>query len=104
MTCPADCKCLGHNLGGYSPVEHTCTELCTEGPIARRKMSDLIELRATAAIRRENLRIATKHREEAGARKMSGPNKHAYEGALKWESTCRASAERASALLVEAQA
>ena len=48
-----------------------------------------LELRATLAMRAEDLRIAAKHRAEAGARPMTPANQHAYLGALRWENTCR---------------
>jgi len=48
-----------------------------------------LDLRATLAMRAEDLRIARKHRVEAGARVMSPANRAAYLGALRWEETCR---------------
>lgn len=65
---------------------------------------DLIDLRATAAMRQEDLRLATKHREEAGARVMSPESKRAYDGALTWETTCREAAEAARALVIQVSA
>ena len=54
-------------------------------------MTDLtaLNLRATLAMRVEDLRIARKHREEAAARPMTPANKGAYKRALAWEATCR---------------
>ena len=62
----------------------------------------LLDLRASAAMRREDLRIASKHREEAGARTMSPANKAAYERALRWEAACREAAEAAGGALIRA--
>lgn len=64
--------------------------------------NSLIDLRASAAMRREDLRIATKHREEAAARKMSPANRAAYERALAWEQNRREAAEAAGAALIRA--
>jgi hypothetical protein len=66
-------------------------------------MSDsMIDLKATAAMRAEDLRIATKHREESAARVMSPANRRCYEADLAWEQTCRERAEEARAAVIQA--
>lgn len=59
---------------------NTMTAFETDVAIAAK----LTALRAEVAIAEENYRIAIKHRDEAGARKMTPENHHAYIGASKW--------------------
>ena len=49
---------------------------------------NLIDLRATLAMRAEDTRIARKHRDEAAARTMSAENRRALDGASEWLETC----------------
>jgi hypothetical protein len=60
----------------------------------------LLNLKATVAMRDEDLRIATKHRVEAGARLASPGSERAYDGAVTWEDHCRREAENARARLL----
>jgi hypothetical protein len=62
----------------------------------------LIDLRATVAMRSEDLRIATLHREQAGARHMSSANHAAYCRCVRWEDHCREQARQARAALIVA--
>lgn len=60
----------------------------------------MVNLKATAAMRTEDLRIATKHREIAAARTMTPANRRAYESVLAWEQHCRAEAEAARSKVI----
>ena len=64
--------------------------------------SNLIDLRAEVAKRVEDLRIATKHREEAGGRMMAAAEKLAYRRAVEWEDLCRTREQRARGILIRA--
>ena len=65
-------------------------------------MNDLLNLKATAAMRMEDLRIATKHRVEAGERLGSPVNNAAYERAVAWEDVCRRAADDARSRVIRA--
>ncbi len=71
-------------------------------PTERNAVSDLtlLNLRAVRAMRLEDLRIATKHRETAAARVMSPDNAAAYVRALEWEDNCRQRATAAAAAVI----
>jgi hypothetical protein len=62
----------------------------------------MLDLRATLAMRAEDLRIARKHREEAAARTMSPANKAAYERACRWESCCAEREQAARGAVIRA--
>jgi hypothetical protein len=51
-------------------------------------MSNLIELRATVAMRSEDTQIARKHRDEAAARNRTPENVRALESQSLWLAVC----------------
>lgn len=67
-------------------------------------MQSLVNLKAQLAMKVEDLRIATKHREEAAARPMSPSNKAAYERACSWEDLCREREQNARGRVIQAVA
>ncbi len=62
----------------------------------------LVTLRAEAAMRAEDLRIARKHRAEAGARLMTRANHVAWLRAVSWEGRCAERARLARVAVIEA--
>ena len=58
------------------------------------------DLRATLAMRVEDLRIARKHRAEAGARVMTAASVRAYNGAVEWEAECQRREQAARGALI----
>ena len=65
-------------------------------------MSNLVNLKAQAAMRAEDLRIATKHCEEAAARNHTPSNVAAYQRAQAWEDLCRERAQAANGRVIRA--
>jgi hypothetical protein len=59
-----------------------------------------LNLRATAAMRDEDARIARKHFVEAAARKSTPENVAAYHRALSWWDVCNTRSQQAHAALI----
>jgi hypothetical protein len=60
----------------------------------------LLDRKATLAMRAEDLRIARKHAEEAGARVMSPENRRAYLRCLDWQAVCLKREQQARGLVI----
>lgn len=68
---------------------------CDDCQAAVEAARELIDLRATMAMRREDLRIARKHEQEAAARVGTSENVNAWKRAVRWTSKCAEAARLA---------